>query len=263
MLDNQTLSKHAKMFDTYYSDFGEICIREKSYSFNIAHRKVKDEIFSHIEMDGKKKPVKILDAGCGMGLSLKELHELTNKSCVELYGVDISNVQIERAKNIYEVPAKLFVSPIEELPFENSFFDFVICSEVLEHVLDPQLSLSELSRVIKKENLLILSTPNKKSIYVLIETLIKKLRGEKHVIKGKGKYSIKDNPIPKKYLFQYIKDANFEIIYVAFKNAFFPHAQSFLPVFVQKFLISLSFRVEKSPLKEYFCRQTIVIAKKV
>lgn len=41
----------------------------------------------------------------------------------------------------------LFESPLENLPFCDDAFDFVYCSHVLEHVLDPQTAIGELMRV--------------------------------------------------------------------------------------------------------------------
>ena len=47
----------------------------------------------------------------------------------------------------------------QELPFRDSVFDTVVCTEVLEHVPDPGLALREIRRVIKPSGSLILSTP--------------------------------------------------------------------------------------------------------
>ncbi len=48
----------------------------------------------------------------------------------------------------------------KELPFENGEFDLVWCSEVIEHVRDPEYSLREMARVVKPGGHLILTTPN-------------------------------------------------------------------------------------------------------
>jgi SAM-dependent methyltransferase len=46
------------------------------------------------------------------------------------------------------------------LPYEDETFDFVWCSEVIEHLENPAFSLSELIRVTKLGGRLILTTPN-------------------------------------------------------------------------------------------------------
>jgi SAM-dependent methyltransferase len=47
---------------------------------------------------------------------------------------------------------------IYELPYKDNSFDLVICTEVLEHLDDPQKALQEMVRVSKKY--LLLSVPN-------------------------------------------------------------------------------------------------------
>jgi SAM-dependent methyltransferase/uncharacterized protein YbaR (Trm112 family) len=47
----------------------------------------------------------------------------------------------------------------QSLPFNDSLFDVVICIDVLEHVENPALMISELARVLKNDGILILSTP--------------------------------------------------------------------------------------------------------
>lgn len=48
----------------------------------------------------------------------------------------------------------------EDLPFETGAFDFVIMSEVLEHLTDADHALDEVHRVLKNDGHLILTTPN-------------------------------------------------------------------------------------------------------
>lgn len=45
--------------------------------------------------------------------------------------------------------------PLEELPFADAYFDLVICINVLDHVRDPNLCMTNLIRVIKKGGILI------------------------------------------------------------------------------------------------------------
>ena len=48
----------------------------------------------------------------------------------------------------------------ERLPFDDGQFDLVWCSEVIEHLKDPERSLAELRRVTRPGGDLILTTPN-------------------------------------------------------------------------------------------------------
>ncbi len=47
------------------------------------------------------------------------------------------------------------------LPAEDESFDYILCSEVIEHMeQDPMFMMSELNRVLKLGGMLILTTPN-------------------------------------------------------------------------------------------------------
>lgn len=62
----------------------------------------------------------------------------------------------------------------DPLPFIDESFDFVVCSEVLEHMeVDPMYMLSELNRVTKTDGQLLLTTPNAVSTW----SITKMLRG--------------------------------------------------------------------------------------
>lgn len=45
------------------------------------------------------------------------------------------------------------------IPFEDNYFDSILCSEVLEHLFDPELIISELYRVLKPGGVAIFTTP--------------------------------------------------------------------------------------------------------
>ena len=45
------------------------------------------------------------------------------------------------------------------LPFANDSFDYVICSEVLEHIPDDRKAVAEMTRVLKPEGTLVISVP--------------------------------------------------------------------------------------------------------
>lgn len=57
---------------------------------------------------------------------------------------------------------------IINIPFENNYFDFIICNHVLEHIPDDTLAMSELYRVMKKGGCGVFQVPinyNRKSTY--------------------------------------------------------------------------------------------------
>jgi 2-polyprenyl-3-methyl-5-hydroxy-6-metoxy-1,4-benzoquinol methylase len=99
-------------------------------------------------------PTKILDVGCGTGMASEML-----KRFGVVYGIDISQKSIEEARK-YNRCDKCYVCIAEELPFEDGMFNVVVCTEVMEHLLDPSKALSEMNRVLNIGGNLIISTPN-------------------------------------------------------------------------------------------------------
>lgn len=50
------------------------------------------------------------------------------------------------------------VAPAEDLPYDDSSFDLVLCTQVLEHVQDPAASIAEIHRVLRPGGAALLST---------------------------------------------------------------------------------------------------------
>ncbi len=51
------------------------------------------------------------------------------------------------------------ISDITSIPVEDESFDVVLCTEVLEHVPDPILSLNEMARILKKKGTMVVTSP--------------------------------------------------------------------------------------------------------
>jgi len=101
----------------------------------------------------------ILDAGCGTGLNLRNLPPGS-------VGLDINprNAELIRAR----LPSHTVVlGDLEAMPFEDASFGTILCSEVLEHVPDPEVALAEIERVLRPGGILIGSVPAQSWIWHL------------------------------------------------------------------------------------------------
>lgn len=101
--------------------------------------------------DVKKDAKRILDLGCGNGNYAIFLAELG----YTVYGIDISSEAVEIAKawfNKKGLKADLKVGDVGRLPYEDGFFDVVVCDGVLDHVLFSKAknAMSEIKRVCAK-----------------------------------------------------------------------------------------------------------------
>ncbi|HIA37835.1 MAG TPA: class I SAM-dependent methyltransferase [Flavobacteriales bacterium] len=139
MINSREWSKHAK-----YRDLNPI----SKYMVTGFFRSIR-ELFLSIS------PTTVLDLGCGEGLVLKSLEDLMkNKKC---YAIDHDPIEIKDAK-MNSTFCEFSVGSIYEVPFEDNFADVVFCTEVLEHLDDPNKALDELHRVTSEYA--ILSVPN-------------------------------------------------------------------------------------------------------
>jgi len=93
----------------------------------------------------------VLDIGVGFGVITSELA----KRCKEVTGVDV--IDERRSVKGYKFKKVKDAS----LPFKNESFDIVVSNYVLEHVRNQKKHISEVYRVLKKEGICYLSTPNK------------------------------------------------------------------------------------------------------
>ena len=82
----------------------------------------------------------------------------TPSSRQRLAGVDIAERILETARA--RVEADLRQANLEALPFEDGEFDLVLCSQVIEHVLDAPAAVAELARVLRPGGTLVISTDN-------------------------------------------------------------------------------------------------------
>lgn len=100
----------------------------------------------------EKHGMKILDLGCGTGTYFFDLRNKNN----EVFGIDFSSTAINAAKDKGYV--ELVQGSITELPYPENYFDFIFCTEVLEHVLDYKKGIEEINRVLKPNGRLLLTT---------------------------------------------------------------------------------------------------------
>lgn len=131
----------------------------KKYSQDLIARKhLMDFVFINIKPNRKVG----LDAGCNGGFIV---FNLVGRRTKKMYGIDMSpgfiRNNIKYAKNnrlTNKVDFK--VGDIHKLPYKDNFFDFIICSEVIEHVQNPDAVVSEFKRVLKKGGIVLVTTPN-------------------------------------------------------------------------------------------------------
>lgn len=114
----------------------------------------------------------VLDAGCGpnpvAALALGGRPERT------VVGLDIGFGTLRLARMVAAragVDILAVVGDLEALPFAPRVFDALICDDTIEHVPDDAQAIAELGRVLRPRGRMVLATPNRWNIDVVLHKL--------------------------------------------------------------------------------------------
>lgn len=113
-------------------------------------------IFYDLLSENEVKNKKFLEVGCGLGYFSHQ----ASKMGAKVTGIDIGPKLVAINKKLTP-KGKFLVSSASKLPFRKDYFDIVLSTEVIEHVDDQKSALKEMCRVLKKNGILVITTPNR------------------------------------------------------------------------------------------------------
>lgn len=90
-----------------------------------------------------------MDVGCGTGALLRRVRD-ARKDLGALVGVDFVIDPDLKDEGI-----QYFAAKVETLPFPDKAFDTVICTHVIEHIVDYRAAIAELRRVARRRLILV------------------------------------------------------------------------------------------------------------
>ncbi|NUP10440.1 MAG: methyltransferase domain-containing protein [Polyangiaceae bacterium] len=130
--------------DAYYADSGVVI------------RTIEERRIRAIERLLDVRPgERLLEVGCGGG------HVLSRFPQAKLTGVDVSGEMLAKAaRKLAHLDARLVKGELVDAGFAAGEFDAVICTEVLEHVIDPAALLREIRRVTRPNGRVVVTFPN-------------------------------------------------------------------------------------------------------
>jgi SAM-dependent methyltransferase len=104
---------------------------------------------------GEVDDADVLEVGSGGG------HVLRMFPTGRLTALDVSDVYLEGARrNLAGYDVRYVKGEIDKLELPPSAFDRVICTEVLEHVVDPNAVLASIARVLRPSGVAVITVPN-------------------------------------------------------------------------------------------------------
>ncbi len=166
--------RHARSPSNYYETYNNLDPRIYYDALNTSnkiqsfwHQQKFAEVLS--EADSIRPDSVIGDIGCGPGVLISKLPK--NKLT---YAVDVSEQTVRFATELNKKLGKNvkgIVALAEKLPFPDNTFDCLFMVEVIEH-MPPELeakALNEVKRVLKPGGQFVLTTPNYRSAWPIIE----------------------------------------------------------------------------------------------
>jgi 2-polyprenyl-3-methyl-5-hydroxy-6-metoxy-1,4-benzoquinol methylase len=165
-----------------------------------------------------RRGARLLEVGSGLGHLVGQLEDT-----YETYGMDLNHWAVKESKSV-AAKSSLQSASAQDLPFEDGVFNVVIIKHIVEHLPDPQKAIQEIGRVMEKDGILILATPN-------LGSLLKPWKGSQWIgYQDPTHISLKD---PQEWL-QLIQNAGFELKRV-FADGFWdvPYIR-FVPKQIQK-----------------------------
>lgn len=116
-----------------------------------------------MEIIGKFKVAgRLLDIGCSVGTFL----DIARLKGWEAYGSDIDKDAVDYCINTLRLNVRL--GELGVWDFSSDYFDIVTMNDVVEHLKNPLSILLEIKRILKKDGLLFISTPNINSVVAKI-----------------------------------------------------------------------------------------------
>jgi len=229
------------------------------------------------DLMGIKDGERVLDVGCGEGRHSWEACKRNN--CL-VYALDIEQENLKKAhyalylmKQKGEVRGRWLLTRgnITSLPFSDSSFDKIICSEVLEHIIDDHQAIKELVRVLKDDGALAVSVPS-----YLPETICWKLSGDYHGKPGGHIRIYKTSEIVSKLqqhnlgLFAVRRKHALHSFYWILRSLFgVTNEKALIPALYHKFLVwdiykrSQPVRLIDNFLNKFFSKSLVLYARKI
>ncbi|MDD5569334.1 MAG: methyltransferase domain-containing protein [Candidatus Pacebacteria bacterium] len=167
--------------------------------------------------------IKILDAGCGDGINQVFLTTLKNAT---IYACDYNPLRIERAKKAFP-KTTFYEHDLTKAIDWGLTFDFILCSQVLEHIKQDELVLKNIRKVLNPNGILILGVPNEGCLFGQLRNKV----FEPSISKTTDHINFYTMALCR----QKIKSAGFSIIKVFYENFFFP-TQRILSLFTSNVL---------------------------
>ncbi|KPU43418.1 ubiquinone biosynthesis O-methyltransferase [Oxobacter pfennigii] len=129
---------------------------EEKWKFNLRYSTgVRQEIINLIDTP-KDKKINVLEIGCACGGTLLKIRDIYKNA--DIYGIELNIGAAQIAQSFAEIKKGDIEN--EPLDYPDNFFDYIIFADVLEHLNNPWVVLTNIKKCIKPEGCVLASIPN-------------------------------------------------------------------------------------------------------
>jgi len=160
---------------TFYDNHRNFYARTLSEYYISPGIKCKFDIL--LENIGKnKKFINGIDLGCSGNSILNFIENVKNKSFYDIASIPLNQYV---SKKITKSPPHLkrdYLHPLcgdlTNLPYRDNSFDILFTLDTLEHIKDDKSAISEISRILKKDGIAVITVPHREDYYKAQNKLI-------------------------------------------------------------------------------------------
>lgn len=117
-----------------------------------------------------------IDLGCSGNSFIYFLENIIHKSFYDIALTPLKQYSRLNLKKLNEVHPNEYWNPIcgdiTCLPYKDEMFDFVSALDVLEHIKEDHKAVSEISRILKKNGIVVVTVPHRMKFYTKQDQLI-------------------------------------------------------------------------------------------
>jgi len=162
---------HHEQAELFHRRYQEFLADPYSSAFNYGRKKLDGLLDDYLPAEGAGRS--LLDAGCGAGFHLYTLAARGFACC----GLDAADGMVARAREL-NPGLDIRQGDVEQLPYADRTFDYVLSIEVIRYLRDPAICLAEFRRVLKPGGMALVTAmpPRSLTLYPLANKLTSRVQ---------------------------------------------------------------------------------------
>jgi len=171
-VNKRELKLNSKLFYDAHTNFSFRSILEYDISPGI---KCKFDLILE-NLDNNEKYTKGVDLGCSGNSFLLFLRNVRNKSFLDISDIPLTQYTYKSEAIVKNDNSSTYNHPICgdicNLPYSNETFDIITSLDTLEHIKNDKKAVAEMSRVLNRQGLCVITVPHRRDLYTIQDKMI-------------------------------------------------------------------------------------------